>query len=68
MIKQFAKLLILASALSVAGLPAVSVAKMASCTHEAKAKKLKGAEAKKFVHECLKMRKTAKKSAAKEKK
>lgn len=68
MIKQFAKLLILASALSVAGLPAISAAKTSSCAHEAKMKKLKGAEAKKFIHECKKMRKAAKKKEVKEKK
>lgn len=67
MIKQFAKLLIVAGALSIATLPAVSVAK--TCHQEAKAKGIKGkAEVKKYVHECLEKRKHAKKAMKHKKK
>ena len=63
MIKQFAKLLIIASALTVAALPAVSVAKAPTCHQEAKKAGIKGkAETKKFVHECLEKRKAGKKA------
>lgn len=58
MIKQFAKLLIVAGALSVAAVPGITVAK--TCHQEAKAKHLKGKEAKKFIHECLEKRKAMK--------
>jgi len=68
MIKQFAKLLVIASALSFAAMPTVSSAKTASCAHEAKVKKLKGKEAKKFIHECKEKRKHAKKKMTEEKK
>ncbi|MEJ2361509.1 MAG: PsiF family protein [Gammaproteobacteria bacterium] len=66
MIKQFAKLLIIAGALSIAAVPAMSVAK--TCHQEAKAKHLKGKEAKKFIHECLEKRKKAHKKIKHEKK
>jgi hypothetical protein len=69
MIKQFAKLLIVAGALSVAALPNVSAAKEPSCTQEAKKAGIKGkAEVKKYVHECLEKRKAAKKAMKEEKK
>ena len=58
MIKQFAKLLIVAGALSIAAVPGMTVAK--TCHQEAKAKHLKGKEAKKFIHECLEKRKEMK--------
>ena len=70
MIKQFAKLLIIASAVGVAAMPTMSVAKtkMPTCHQEAKKAGIKGkAEIKKYVHECLEKRKHAKK-AMKEKK
>lgn len=59
MIKQFAKLLIIASALSFAAVPGLTVAK--TCHQEARGKHLKGKEAKKFIHECLEKRKKARK-------
>ena len=61
MIKQFAKLLIIASALSVAALPAVSAAKTPSCKQEATKAGIKDkAEKKKYIHECEQKRKAAK--------
>jgi hypothetical protein len=61
MIKQFAKLLIIASALSLAALPAVSAAKEPSCKQEAKKAGIKDkAEKKKYVQECEQKRKAAK--------
>jgi hypothetical protein len=67
MIKQFAKLLIIAGALSIAALPAMSVAK--TCHQEAKEKGIKGKkEVNKFVHECLEKRRSAKKSMTHKKK
>jgi hypothetical protein len=66
MIKQFAKLLIVASALSIAALPAASYAEKAaktpSCKSEAKKAGIKDkAEMKKFIKECKQKRKAAKK-------
>lgn len=62
MIKQFAKLLIIASALSIAAMPAVSAAKQPSCKSEAKKVGIKDkAEMKKYIHECEAKRKEAKK-------
>jgi hypothetical protein len=69
MIKQFAKLLIVASAVGVAAMPAMSVAKTKTptCHQEAKKAGIKGkAEIKKYVHECLAKRKQAKKAVKKE--
>lgn len=58
MIKQFAKLLIIAGALSIAAMPAMSVAK--TCHQEARAKGIKGKKnVDKFVHECLEKRRKA---------
>lgn len=68
MIKQFAKLLIVASALSLAALPAVSAAKMPTCHQEAKKAGIKGkAEIKKYVHECLEKRHAAAKKKTEKK-
>lgn len=67
MIKQFAKLLIIAGALSIAAVPGMSVAK--TCHQEAKEKGIKDkAAVKKFVHECLEKRKKAHKKVKHEKK
>ena len=61
MIKQFAKLLIVASALSIAAMPAVSAAKQPSCKSEAKKAGIKDkAEKKKYIQECEQKRKEAK--------
>ena len=68
MIKQFAKLLIVASALSLAALPAVSAAKEPSCKQEAKKAGIKKAEMKKYIHECIEKRKHAKMEKKEEKK
>ena len=68
MIKQFAKLLIVASALSFAALPAVSSAKEPTCAHEAKEKGLKGKEAKHFIKECKAKRKHMKAEKKEDKK
>lgn len=62
MIKQFAKLLIVASAVGFAAMPAISSAKAPTCTQEAKKAGIKGkSEIKKYVHQCLQKRKHAKK-------
>lgn len=69
MIKQFAKLLIIASAVGFAAMPAVSAAKSPTCHQEAKKAGIKGKEeVKKYVHECLKKRKAAKKAMKEQKK
>ncbi len=69
MIKQFAKLMIVASAVGIAAMPAMSVAKTPTCHQEAKKAGIKGkAEIKKYVHECLEKRKHAKKAMKKEEK
>jgi len=69
MIKQFAKLLIVASAVGVAAMPAVSAAKSMTCHQEAKKAGIKGKEeVKKYVHECLQKRKEAKKAMKEQKK
>ncbi|MBI1423920.1 MAG: hypothetical protein GC149_10680 [Gammaproteobacteria bacterium] len=68
MIKQFAKLLIVASALSFAAMPAISSAKTPTCAHEAKEKGLKGKEAKEFIKECKEKRKHMKAEKKAEKK
>jgi len=69
MIKQFAKLLIIASAVGVAAMPAISSAKAPTCHEEAKKAGIKGKdEVKKYVHECLKKRKAEKKAMKEHKK
>jgi len=69
MIKQFAKLLIIASAVGFAAMPTVSAAKAPTCHEEAKKAGIKGKEeVKKYVHECLQKRKAAKKAMKEHKK
>jgi len=69
MIKQFAKLLLVASALSIAALPVASYAKQPTCKQEAKKAGIKGKkEVKKYIHECLEKRKHAKKGMEEKKK
>lgn len=70
MIKQFAKLLIVASALGLVAQPvsvfaAEKAAKQPSCKEEAKQAGIKDkAEMKKFVNDCKETRKAAKKQGA----
>lgn len=69
MIKQFAKLLLVASALSIAALPAASYAKQPTCKQEAKKAGIKDKKAmKKYIHECSEKRKHAKNEMKKEEK
>jgi len=66
MIKQFAKLLIVASAVGVAAMPTMSFAKTPTCHQEAEKAGIKGkAEVKKYVHVCLEKRKHANKKVEK---
>jgi len=63
MIKQFSKLLIIASALSFAAMPVSfageKAAKTPSCKEEAKAAGVKKEDMKKYVKECKEKRKAA---------